>query len=121
MLLHEAAVVTGRRRPRRRRQRQSQVLVLVLPLLHGRVVGKHEGVGGAGADAERCQAAQVAGRPRQPHLGPLRGRDRAAVQLGLREPWRDLNRGHGVHVRHEGRVLDSGWRRGRSKISAGGV
>ena len=104
MLLHVAPVfIRGRRWRRRRRQ-------VVVPLLRARNVGLHEGVGGAGAGAERSEAAQVAGRPREPHLGSLRRSHHAAgVELGLRQPRRDLHRRHGVHVqlRHEGRVLNS--------------
>lgn len=105
MLLHVATIWRGRRRQ-----------LLGVPRLRVRSVGQHEGVGGAGADAERGQAPQVAGRPRQPHLGPLRRSHHAAVQLGLRQPRRDLHLVHGVQVRHEGWILNSSWTKGRSEL-----
>lgn len=106
VLLHVASVSV---RWRRRRWRQ----LLVVPLLRGRNVGQHEGVGGASADAKGSQAAQVAGRPRQPHLGPLRRSHRVAVKLALRQPRRDLHLFHGVQVRHEDWVLNPSWMRER--------
>lgn len=86
VLLHVAAVSLIRRR-RWRWWRRWQVA----PLLRDRSVGHHEGVSGAGADAKRSQAPQVAGGPRQPHLGSLRGSHRAAVELRLRQPRGDLH------------------------------
>lgn len=99
----QAAVVIVRRR------RGWWQLLLIIPLLHVGSVSQHEGVSGTSAGAKGSQTAQVAGRPRQPHLGPLWRSDRAAVELGLCEPWRDLHLCHGIQVRHEGWVLYASW------------
>lgn len=104
LLLH-VVIVSVRWWRRRWRWRQP----LVVPLLRPGSVGQHEGVGGVSADAERSQAAQVAGRPRQPHLCTLRRSHHAAVELGLRQPRRDLDLRQRVQVRHEGWVLDTSW------------
>lgn len=77
-----------------------------LRLLWGGCIGQHEGVRGVSASAKRSQAAQVAGRPRQPYLGSLRGSHHAAADLRLRQPWWDLHR---VLVQHEGWILNSSW------------
>lgn len=117
MLLHVTTVSVRGRWWWRWRWRQ----LLVVPLLRGGSVGQHEGVVGLSAGTERGQATQVAGRPRQPHLGSLRGSDHAAVKLGLHEPRGDLDRGHGVHVWHEGRVLNPSWMKGRNRVSTSRV
>lgn len=65
----QAAVVIVRRG--RRRRRGWWQLLLIIPLLHVGSVSQHEGVSGASAGAKGSQTAQVAGRPRQPQLGPL--------------------------------------------------
>lgn len=112
----QVAVITvrwGRRRGRRRRQ-----LPLIVPLLRVGGVGHGEGVGGASAEAEGSQTTQVAGRPRQAQLGSLRRSHRAAVELGLRQPRRDLQLVHGIQVGHERRVLDAGWVKERKSVAA---
>lgn len=92
---------------RRRRWRWWQLVVV--PLLRDGNVGQHERVGAVSADAKRSQAAQVAGRPRQPHLGLLGWSDRVAVELGLQQPRRDLSWCRLVHVGYEDWVLYSSW------------
>lgn len=78
-----------------------------VPLRRGLAVGLREGVGGASADAKGSEAAQAAGRPRERDLGPGGRSHRGAVQLGLRQPGRDLHLSVGVQVWHEGGVDDS--------------
>lgn len=101
----QAAVVVVRRG----RWRWWWQLLLIIPLLHVGSVSQHEGVSGASAGAKGSQTAQVAGRPRQPQLRPLWRSDRAAVELSLCKPWRDLHLCHRIQVRHEGWVLYASW------------
>lgn len=116
MVLQVAVIIVrwGRRRGRRRWQ-----LPLIVPLLRvRRGVGHGEGVGGASAEAQWSQTTQVAGRPRQVGLGPLRRSHRAAVQLGLGQPRRDLKPVHGVQVGYERRIFDAGWVKERKSVAA---
>lgn len=73
----------------------------LLPLRCGSV-RQDEGIVRAGADAERRQAAGVAGWPGQLHLSSLGG-GHPIVDHG--RPWRRVWGGRVIHVWHEGWVL----------------